>query len=68
MAAQAEFDERYVGTEELCRVLGVTKAMITHAWQGGRLPVPVRVGRGIMVWPRAEAQPYLDRWLAARAA
>jgi hypothetical protein len=72
LTAQAEFDQKYVSSTELCRTLGVTRATLMNGRQRGALPEPVRIPRPdgrahVMLWLRDEVGPYIARWQAAAA-
>jgi hypothetical protein len=72
VTAQEEFDSKYVSSTELCRDLGVTRATLVNGRRRLALPEPVRIYRPngdvhIMIWLRAEAAPYVERWKAELA-
>lgn len=65
--AQAEFDQKYVSSTELCQQLGVTRATLVNGRRRGALPEPVRINRPngdahVMLWLREEVAPYVERW------
>lgn len=73
VTSQDLFDETYICSLELCRVLGVTPATLVNGYRRGALPEPVRVNRRggsthVMLWPRLQVQPHVDKWLAGRRA
>lgn len=69
MTAQAEFDEKYISSTELCDVLGVTRATLVNGYRRGALPEPLRIKRPggsthVMIWLRDEVVPYVTKWKA----
>jgi predicted DNA-binding transcriptional regulator AlpA len=58
-----------IDVNELARMLGgVSKATIWRGVKEGRFPRPIKIGKFLCRWSRAEAQAYLDRLMAERAA
>ena len=71
--AQAEFDEKYITSTELCRELVVTRATLVNGRRRGALPEPVRIDRPdgsphVMIWIREEVAPFVTAWKAELAA
>jgi hypothetical protein len=67
LAAQVEFDRKYISSTELCKELGVTRATLVNGRRRGALPEPVRINRPngdahVMLWLRDEVKPYVDTW------
>lgn len=67
MTAQAEFDAKYITSLEVCRELGITRAVLRPAIDRGTMPAPVEIPRPsgqihVLLWVRDEARPYIDRW------
>ena len=71
MQAQADFDQKYVSSTELCQVLGVTREGLRTGRRRRGLPDPIKLERPdggvlVMLWEREVIQPHVDRWLAER--
>lgn len=69
MTAQAEFDEKYISSIELCDVLGVTRATLMNGYRRGALPEPMRIKRPggtthVMLWVREEITSHVAKWKA----
>ncbi len=66
-SAQAEFDDKYVSSTELCATLSVSRAAIADARRRGVLPEPVRIDRPngtphAMLWLREVVGPIVEKW------
>ena len=68
MTAQEEFDQKYISSREICRVVGVTRAAVIQAKQKGILPEPISVEQHISLWLRADVQEAIDSWIKRRNA
>lgn len=69
--AQQRFDEKYITSAEICKVLDVGRTSVLQAKKRGLLPDPVYVGDVVCIWERAAVTPYLKAWrtvLGARRA
>ncbi len=69
--AQADFDQTYVSSSELIAEFGCSREAIAARRRRGDLPEPIRVTRPnggvhVMLWLRAEIEPYLARWRSSR--
>jgi hypothetical protein len=61
--AQQEFDEIYVTSGEICKVLGIDRSTLCMGRKRGLLPDPVKVnGDQILLWKRTSVQENLDAW------
>lgn len=66
-SAQQEFDERYVSSTELCRILGVSRSSLVNRRAAGHLPgaIEVRSSDGKIMqlfWERIAVAPYVQAY------
>ena len=63
--AQQEFNQTYITSGEIAKIVDVARSSVHHARKRGDLPNPIIVGDDLTcIWKRAEIQPYIDTWLA----
>lgn len=61
--AQAEFDDIYISSSEICRELNITRATLTQGRDRGLLPDAVSINEGqITIWKRVTVRPFLNAW------
>jgi hypothetical protein len=71
VTAQAEFDQKYVSSTELCQTLGLSREGLRVARERCGWPEPVRVLRpdgGVLVhlWDRQRVWPHVEQLLVER--
>jgi predicted DNA-binding transcriptional regulator AlpA len=59
-------DREFVSRETLCRELDISRATSYRYERDGYLPAPIRIGPGIVRWPRREIDALLARLAADR--
>lgn len=60
---QQDFDRDYITSSEICNELGVTRPAIHFRRKAGLLPGAIQVyGQQLLIWKRADIQPWLDEW------
>jgi hypothetical protein len=66
--AQELFDEKYITSSEIQKMMGVERSSILNARRRGMLPDPIIV-RGVraFIWERENVTPYLEAWKIALA-
>lgn len=63
-SAQKHFDEQYITTTEIMKLVGVTRTAIYEARLTGKLPEPIDIQGKIFAWERKKIQGYLSAWKA----
>ena len=61
--AQRKFNETYISTSEIIKMLGLSRTAIHTARTTGKLPDPICIHGQIFVWERAKVSDYLNAWL-----
>lgn len=62
-SAQAQFDQRYISSNEIQRTLRISASAIVQARKRGLLPAPIVIGvRALYLWEREQVVPFLDAW------
>ena len=60
---QLAFDEKYITSTEIGRVLKVDRSMIFYARKRGMLPREIEIiGVRTFIWEREPLQKYLEAW------
>lgn len=72
MSLQAQFDETYISSTEICQTLGVNRSTVFNGVRAGKLPEGIIVRRAnggahVMLWLRREAEPMMNEWAKAIA-
>lgn len=72
IAAQQEFDAKYITSTEICQTLGIHRCTVLMAVRSGRLPQPIVIKRPdgaahILLWIRDEVLDKMAEWSIALA-
>lgn len=73
IAAQQEFDAKYITSTEICQTLGIHRCTVLMAVRSGRLPPPIVIKRPngaahILLWIRSEVVFKMVEWATERDA
>lgn len=61
--AQTRFDETYISSNELCKLLDIDRSILHNGRKRGILPNPIIVpGVNTYIWEREPLTPYLEAW------
>lgn len=61
--AQEQFDDKYISSSEICKLLGISRATLVQARRRGILPEPIVVNTSqLHLWERAQVQAHLESW------
>lgn len=61
--AQEQFDDRYISSTEICKLLGISRATLVQARRRGILPEPIVVNTSqLHLWERSQVQDNLESW------
>ena len=62
-AAQKTFDDRYITSSEISKVLGISRAAVSQGIGRGLLPNPISINNGqLVIFERDAVKPYLEFW------
>lgn len=72
MSLQAQFDEKYISSTEICHRLGVNRSTVFNGARKGKLPECIVIKRAngsahVALWLRVEAEPMMEEWAKAIA-
>ncbi len=67
MSLQAEFDDKYISSVEICQALGVNRTTVFNGIRAGKLPESIHVRRSdgaahIVLFLRTDAVPMMEAW------
>lgn len=63
--AQEQFDREYITSSEIYKELGVTRPALHFRRKAKKLPEAIVLPGGqLLLWHRAEIQPFLEEWKA----
>lgn len=67
--AQQEFDEKYITSSEVCKLLDMSRPVLLHHRKKGKLPNEILLQNGqLVLWERKFIAPYLETLSQARNA
>lgn len=61
-SAQERFDELYITSSEIGKVLNVSRPTIMSARKRGLLPDPIIVANQIFIWERESVKENIEAW------
>lgn len=63
MTALELFNQRYITSCEVCKILEIPRATIVAGKNNGKLPNPIEVpGINLTIWERESLVPFINEW------